>query len=63
MTRSRRRGGGLVYGTGSTAAQVRDDLQTYIDANDGLFVGALSGATAWKDKASETFLHSKFGEG
>lgn len=33
----------------TTAETIRDDLLTKMDKNDGLFVGKLSGQTAWKN--------------
>ena len=40
-----------------TADQLRDDLRAYIDANDGLFVTALTGRCAWFNLAGNSGQH------
>lgn len=37
----------LIKVDGSSCAAIRDDLKQHLDANDGLFVGALTGESAW----------------
>jgi hypothetical protein len=51
-----------VIDTESKAAVIRDDLKSYIDSNDGLFVAGLTGETAWhKLKGqSDQFLTKRF---
>lgn len=46
----------------ASASALRDDLQAFIDANDGLFVAGLTGETAWAKLkgSSEQFLRQKF---
>jgi hypothetical protein len=48
--------------TQSIATVIRDDLRGYIDANDRLFVGVLSGQTAWTTmrQGAGEFLHARF---
>ena len=40
--------------TTSTADELRDDLQKYVDPNDGLFVAALVGRCAWFNLAGNS---------
>jgi hypothetical protein len=50
--------------TASSAEAVRNDLRKHIDANDGLFVAALSGETAWHNlkPGSDQYLLKRFGK-
>jgi hypothetical protein len=43
--------------TTSTADQLREDLQNYVDANDGLFVAALVGRCAWFNLSGNSAQH------
>ena len=45
------------------AVSIRDDLKRYMDANDGLFVAALSGECAWHELMGESaqYLKKRFG--
>jgi hypothetical protein len=38
-----------VIRTGKTPVQVRDDVKSFLDANDRLFVATLTGAAAWSN--------------
>ena len=51
--------------TSWSAAQIRDDLKAYIDANDMLLVTKLAGETAWTVllPGAGQFLQDRFGPG
>lgn len=38
----------LIASSQATSEVIRDDLAAYLDANDGLFVGRLTGEAAWR---------------
>jgi CRISPR/Cas system-associated endoribonuclease Cas2 len=49
--------------TVSTAVQLRDDLQSHIDANDRIFVANLTGESAWRSLIPSNETVKSFIEG
>jgi hypothetical protein len=49
--------------TPSSAGHIRDDLRQFLSPGDGLFIGALSGVTAWHElrEQSDRYLQLRFG--
>jgi hypothetical protein len=49
--------------TPSSATHIREDLRQFLHVGDGLFIGELSGVTAWHElrELSDRYLQLRFG--